>query len=60
MFHKTLGKYYPSVKSPNSCHFCELLSIQFFAITFFFENKRANCLATDNDEGDNDDVVGQD
>jgi len=55
-----LGKYYPSVKSPNSCHFCELLSIQFFAITFFFENKRANCLATDNDEGDNDDVVGQD
>lgn len=64
MFNKTFGKYYPSSKSTNSCHFCELLSIQFlpprFFFFYFFEDKRANCLTTDNREGDNDDVAGQD
>jgi len=63
MFNKTFGKYYPSSKSTNSCHFCELLSIQFLPPRFFFyffEDKRANCLTTDNHEGDNDDVAGQD
>lgn len=68
LFDKTFRKYYFNF-SKNSCHFCELLSIQFLPsrlVHFFgqeiFENKRANCLAPDNDEGDNDDDddVGQD